>query len=65
MDAVRLTTALSVSGRVGRLGVVEVVEVADGEDPVIVAAAGAAVCAAAMVDVLGAEVGNANKSSVT
>lgn len=58
MDAVRLTTALRVSGREGRLGVVEVVDV-DGEDPVIVAAAGAAVGAAVMVEVLGAEAGSA------
>lgn len=64
MDAVRLTTALRVSGREGRLGVVEVVDV-DGEDPVIVAAAGAAVGAAVIVEVLGAEVGSAtNLSSV-
>lgn len=64
MDAVRLTTALRVSGREGRLGVVEVVDV-DGEDPVIVAAAGAAVGAAVMVEVLGAEAGSAtNLSSV-
>lgn len=54
----RLTTALRASGREGRLGVVEVVDV-DGEDPVIVAAAGAAVDAAAMADVLGAEAGSA------
>jgi hypothetical protein len=33
--------------------------VVDGEDPVIVAAAGAAVGAAVMVDVLGAAVGSA------
>lgn len=57
MDAVRLTTALRVSGREGRLGAVEVVDV-DGEDPVIVAAAGAAV-GSVMVEVLGAEVGSA------
>lgn len=60
MDAVRLTTALRVSGREGRLGVVEFVDV-EGEDPVIVAAAGAAVGAAVIVDVLGAEVGDAMK----
>lgn len=54
----RLTTASRESGREGRLGVVEVVDV-EGEDPVIVAAAGAAVGDAVMVDVLGAEVGSA------
>jgi len=57
VDAVRLTTALRASGREGRLGAVEVVDV-DGEDPVIVAAAGADV-GAVMVEVLGADVGGA------
>lgn len=53
----RLRTALRASGREGRLGAVEVVDV-DGEEPVIVAAAGAAV-GAVMVEVLGAEAGSA------
>lgn len=55
MDAVRLTTVLRLSGREGRLGVD-----ASTDDPVIVAAADAAVGAVAVMDeVLGAEVGNA------
>lgn len=55
----RLRTALRASGREGRLGAVEVEVVdVDGEEPVIVAAAGAAV-GAVMVEVLGAEVGSA------
>lgn len=53
-----MTTALRLSGREGRLGVVEDVVDDVEEEPVIVAAAGAAVDAAVMVDVLGAEVGS-------
>lgn len=52
-----MTTALRLSGRDGRLGVVEDVDDVE-EAPVIVAAAGAAVDVAVMVDVLGAEVGS-------